>query len=186
MYAVIKTGGKQYKVTPGYVLRIEKIKTEVGTTFDFPEVLMVAKDDDIRIGAPRLADGKVTATVLEHGRDKKITIVKFKRRKHHLKRRGHRQHYTDVRITGIAAEGISEIWEPKPKPVPVEATPPETETETQAEAMSSEMTIETQKIETLSQSSSPKSQDTETTPQNSVADPSKTDTQKEELKKDGT
>ena len=178
MYAVIKTGGKQYKVSPGNILRIEKIKTEVGTIFDFSDVLMVAKDDDIRIGTPMLDDGKVTATVLEHGRGKKITIIKFKRRKHHLKRRGHRQHYTDVKITGIAAEGIEEIWEPKT--APVEAISSETETETQAEATLLDTGMETEKTEIQSQSSSPESQDTET-PQNGVAD-----TQKEELKKDGT
>lgn len=174
MYAVIKTGGKQYKVSPGHTLRIEKIKTEIGTSFDFQDVLMVAKENDIRIGTPMLDDGKVTATVLEHGRDKKVTIIKFKRRKHHLKRRGHRQHYTDVRITGIAAEGIEEIWEPKET---VEAT-----SEIQAETTPSEMTIDTQKTETTSQSSSPDNQETE----NNVVDALKTDTQKEELKKDGT
>jgi large subunit ribosomal protein L21 len=127
MYAVIQTGGKQYKVAPGHTLKIDKIPAEVGTNVDFNKVLMVGNGEDIRIGTPLVDNGKVTATILEQGRGKKIKIIKFKRRKHHLKRMGHRQHYTQVRITGIMADGIEATWT-KPEPKTVETTAPETET----------------------------------------------------------
>lgn len=130
MYAVIQTGGKQYKVAPGHTLRIDKILTEVGENVDFNNVLMVGNGEDIRIGTPIVDKGKVTATVLEQGRGKKIKIIKFKRRKHHLKRMGHRQHYTDVKITGIMADGIEATWTmPEPKTENVEAAPSEAETQ---------------------------------------------------------
>jgi len=130
MYAVIQTGGKQYKVAPGHTLRIDKILTEVGANVDFNNVLMVGNGEDIRIGTPIVDNGKVTATVLEQGRGKKIKIIKFKRRKHHLKRMGHRQHYTDVKITGIMADGIEATWTmPEPKTENVEAAPSDTETQ---------------------------------------------------------
>ncbi len=103
MYAVIKTGGKQYRVTQGQVLRVEKLEQEVGASVDLPEVLMVADGDDIKIGAPCVDGGKVTATVKGHGREKKVNILKFRRRKHHMKRQGHRQYYTELEITGINA-----------------------------------------------------------------------------------
>ncbi len=103
MYAVIKTGGKQYRVTEGQTLRVEKLESEVGANIDLAEVLMVANGDDIKIGAPFIEGGKVTATVKSHGRDDKVTIIKFKRRKHHMKRQGHRQYYTELQITGISA-----------------------------------------------------------------------------------
>lgn len=101
MYAVIKTGGKQYRVSEGQTLRVEKLPAEVGASVDLDEVLMVADGDNIKIGAPRLAGGKVTATVKAHGRGEKIRIVKFRRRKHHMKRQGHRQQFTELEITGI-------------------------------------------------------------------------------------
>lgn len=130
MYAVIQTGGKQYKVAPGHTLRIEKILAEVGANVDFNNVLMVGNGEDIRIGTPIVDKGKVTATVLEQGRGKKVKIIKFKRRKHHLKRMGHRQHYTDVKITGIMADGIEATWtKPEPKTENVEAAPSESETQ---------------------------------------------------------
>lgn len=103
MYAVIKTGGKQYRVTEGQTLRVEKLEQEVGANLDLAEVLMVANGDDIKIGAPLVEGSKVTATIKSHGRDDKITIIKFKRRKHHMKRQGHRQYYTELQITGISA-----------------------------------------------------------------------------------
>ncbi|MPV86036.1 50S ribosomal protein L21 [Ostreibacterium oceani] len=102
MYAVIKTGGKQYRVETGQVIRIETIPGETGESVEFSDVLMVADGDDIRIGAPMLSDAKVTGQILEHARGKKIEIIKFKRRKHHMKRQGHRQNYTAVRIESIA------------------------------------------------------------------------------------
>ncbi len=102
MYAVIKTGGKQYRVEEGQVIRVETLRAEEGDTVDFSEVLMVANGDDIKIGAPLVKGAKVSAKVLEHGRHKKVEIIKFKRRKHHMKRQGHRQNYTAVRIESIA------------------------------------------------------------------------------------
>ncbi len=102
MYAVIKTGGKQYRVQEGQVIRVETLRAEAGETVDFSEVLMVANGDDIKIGAPVVEGAKVSGTVVEHGRHKKIEIIKFKRRKHHMKRQGHRQNYTAVRIESIA------------------------------------------------------------------------------------
>jgi large subunit ribosomal protein L21 len=101
MYAVIKTGGKQYRVSEGETLRIETLDANEGDSVDFDQVLMVGEGEDVRIGAPLLEGGKVTATVKSHGRGKKVEIIKFRRRKHHMKRMGHRQNYTEVEITGI-------------------------------------------------------------------------------------
>lgn len=103
MYAVIKTGGKQYRVTEGQTLRVEKLENEVGTDIDLAEVLMVADGENIKVGAPTVDGSKVTATVLSHGREKKVHILKFRRRKHHMKRQGHRQYYTELEIKGISA-----------------------------------------------------------------------------------
>jgi len=103
MYAVIKTGGKQYRVSEGLTLRVEKLPAAVGESIDLNEVLMVANGEDIRIGAPHVAGSRVTAEVVGHGRGKKIRIIKFRRRKHHMKTQGHRQDYTELKITGIDA-----------------------------------------------------------------------------------
>lgn len=103
MYAVIQTGGKQYRVSEGDTVRVEKLGAEEGASLDLDKVLMVANGEDIKIGTPYVAGGKVTATVKSHGRAKKVTILKFKRRKHHMKRQGHRQWYTELQITGISA-----------------------------------------------------------------------------------
>lgn len=102
MYAVILTGGKQYRVAPGDFLRVEKLDVPAGEAVEFDRVLMVADGEDIKIGAPYLDKGKVTAMVTAHGRHKKIEIIKFKRRKQYLKRMGHRQAYTELEITDIA------------------------------------------------------------------------------------
>ncbi len=101
MYAVIKTGGKQYRVKEGDVLKIEQLLAEVGSTVDFNEVLMLTKDDKTTCGSPFLDKAMVSAEVLEHGRHKKIKIIKFRRRKHHMKSMGHRQNYTQIKITAI-------------------------------------------------------------------------------------
>jgi large subunit ribosomal protein L21 len=101
MYAVFKTGGKQYKAAPGDVVRVEKLDADSGASVELGEVLMVADDDDIRVGSPTIDGGKVTAEVVRHGRGDKVRIIKFRRRKHHMKRMGHRQHYTELKITGI-------------------------------------------------------------------------------------
>ncbi|MBS0001618.1 MAG: 50S ribosomal protein L21 [Thioalkalivibrio sp.] len=102
MYAIIATGGKQYRVAEGDLLRVEKLEAEVGSDVDFDQVLLVGDGDDVRVGAPLVEGGKVTATVESQGRGDKVRIVKFRRRKHHRKQMGHRQYYTAVRITGIA------------------------------------------------------------------------------------
>ena len=101
MYAVIQTGGKQYRVAPGDKLRIEKLKAAEGESVEFDKVLMVGDGDDVKIGAPYVDGGKVTATVKSQGRGKKVEIIKFRRRKHHMKRQGHRQAYTEVEITDV-------------------------------------------------------------------------------------
>ncbi len=103
MYAVIMTGGKQYRVSQGDKLRVEKLDVAEGDSVEIDQVLMVVDGDDIRIGAPVLEGGKVTAEVKAHGRGAKVEIIKFHRRKHHMKRQGHRQAYTELEITGISA-----------------------------------------------------------------------------------
>jgi len=103
MYAVVKTGGKQYRVTPGSSLRVEKINAETGASVELDKVLLVADGDDIKVGAPYLDGGRVTAKVKSHGRGNKVRIVKFRRRKHHMKRQGHRQSFTEIEVTGITA-----------------------------------------------------------------------------------
>ena len=101
MYAVIASGGKQHRVEEGEVLRLEKIEAETGATISFDQVLMVANGDDVKIGTPVVGGATVEAEVVAHGRGDKVTIVKFRRRKHSMKRQGHRQWYTEVKITGI-------------------------------------------------------------------------------------
>ena len=103
MYAVIVSGGKQHRVTEGEVLKLEKIEVETGSAVEFDKVLLVANGEDVKVGAPVVAGAKVTAEVVAHGRHDKVTIVKFRRRKHHMKRMGHRQWHTQVKITGINA-----------------------------------------------------------------------------------
>ena len=101
MYAVIAAGGRQHRVQEGEVLRLEKIELAAGESVDFDQVLLLADDGDVKIGAPTVDGAKVTAEVLGHGRADKVKIIKFRRRKHSMKRQGHRQWYTEVKITGI-------------------------------------------------------------------------------------
>lgn len=101
MYAVIGSGGKQYRVVEGQTLKLETLVAEVGATVNFDKVLMVVNGDDIKVGKPALENAKVSATVVSHGRHKKIQIIKFRRRKHHRKQMGHRQDYTEVKITQV-------------------------------------------------------------------------------------
>jgi len=108
MYAVIKTGGKQYRVSPGDMLKVESIEAQIGDTINFEEVMMIANGEDITVGAPTIASAKVAALVVAHGRAKKVEIIKFRRRKHHQKRTGHRQNYTQVQIQNINGEGAPE------------------------------------------------------------------------------
>jgi large subunit ribosomal protein L21 len=102
MYAVIATGGKQYRVAEGDVVRFEKLPAEPGAAVEFDKVLVVGKGADIKIGKPFVAGGKVTGMVQSHGKSDKVTIVKFRRRKHYLRQGTHRQQYTEVKITGIS------------------------------------------------------------------------------------
>lgn len=103
MYAVIKTGGKQYRVSEGQTLKVEQLPGNEGDEINFEQVLMIADGDQFTIGSPMIEGSKVSATVQSHGRGKKIEIIKFRRRKHHRKQMGHRQNYTEVKITGIQA-----------------------------------------------------------------------------------
>ena len=105
MYAVIKTGGKQYRVEPGNVLKVETLDAKVGATVNFEEVLMIADGDEVTVGTPTIASAKVVAEVIAHGRAKKVEIIKFRRRKHHQKRTGHRQNFTQVQIQNINGKG---------------------------------------------------------------------------------
>jgi len=102
MYAVVETGGKQYRVAVGDVLRVEKLEIPEGGAVNLDKVLMVADGGSVRVGTPNLAGSAVTATVKAHGRGDKIRIFKFRRRKHYRKSQGHRQHYTEIEITAIS------------------------------------------------------------------------------------
>lgn len=101
MYAVIKTGGKQYRVAAGDTLKIETLTAEVGNVVSFDEVLMITNGDKVSVGSPLVKGGVVKAEVLAHGRGDKIRIVKHRRRKHYHKEQGHRQNFTQVKITEI-------------------------------------------------------------------------------------
>ena len=102
-YAVIVTGGKQYKVAEGEFLKVEKLEVATGESVTFDRVLLVANDEEVTIGAPVVAGAKVVAEVVSQGRHDKVRIIKFRRRKHHMKRMGHRQWFTEIKITGIQA-----------------------------------------------------------------------------------
>ncbi|MCE9633389.1 MAG: 50S ribosomal protein L21 [Methylophilales bacterium] len=104
MYAVIKTGGKQYKVAAGEKLKVEKLVGEVGSAVTIDQVLMLADGDKITIGAPLVKGASVNATVVSHGRGDKVMIFKMRRRKHYRKTQGHRQDYTEIQIDKIAAK----------------------------------------------------------------------------------
>jgi len=101
MYAVLETGGKQYRVKPGDSVKIETLPTEAGQTIEFDRILMIGTDAETQVGRPFIEGASVTATVKSHGRHPKVRIIKFRRRKHHMKQMGHRQNYTEVRIDGI-------------------------------------------------------------------------------------
>ncbi|MCB1854553.1 MAG: 50S ribosomal protein L21 [Pseudomonadales bacterium] len=103
MYAVIESGGKQHRVVEGETLKLEKLEAATGATVEFDRVLMIGGDDSPRIGTPLVAGGKVTAEVVAHGRHQKVKIIKFNRRKHYRRETGHRQWFTEVKITGITA-----------------------------------------------------------------------------------
>jgi large subunit ribosomal protein L21 len=101
MYAVIKTGGKQYRVAPGEKIKIEQIPADVGSQIVLDQVLMVAEGESVKVGNPLVSGAKVSATVLAHGRGQKVRIFKLRRRKHYQKTQGHRQNYTEIRVDAI-------------------------------------------------------------------------------------
>ena len=103
MYAVVKTGGKQYRVTAGQKLKVEQIPADVGAEITLDQVLMAGEGESVKIGAPFIAGATVKATVVSHGRHDKVKIFKMRRRKHYQKHQGHRQNYTELRIDAIAA-----------------------------------------------------------------------------------
>lgn len=103
MYAVIKTGGKQYRVSEGDLLRIEKISGDIGELIEFDDVLLIAGDEQVDIGRPRLKDSRVIGEIVEHGQGRKILIFKSRRRKGYRKKQGHRQQHTVLRIKEIRA-----------------------------------------------------------------------------------
>ena len=102
MYAVFQSGGKQHRVAEGQTVRLEKIEVAPGETIEFDNILMVGDGADVKIGTPYVQGGKVTAEVVTHGRGDKVKIVKFRRRKHSRSQMGHRQWFTEVKITGIS------------------------------------------------------------------------------------
>ncbi len=103
MYAVVKTGGKQYRVSAGQKLKVEQIPAEVGAEVTLDQVLMVGEGESVKVGAPLVAGASVKCTVVSHGRHDKVKIFKMRRRKHYQKHQGHRQNYTELRIETIAA-----------------------------------------------------------------------------------
>ncbi len=114
MYAVIKTGGKQYRVMQGETLRVEKLPGDVGAAINFDQVLLVGAGEDITLGAPMVAGAVVAATIKSHGRADKIRIIKFRRRKHHQKQMGHRQYYTEIEIGEISSDTSKGAGDKKP------------------------------------------------------------------------
>ena len=122
MYAIIESGGKQHKVVEGEILRLEKLDADAGDTLSFDKVLLVSNNGDLNVGTPYV-EASVTAEVLEQGRHKKIRIIKFRRRKHHDKQQGHRQYYTEVKITNIAMGAAKPAAKKKAEPAPVKAAP---------------------------------------------------------------
>ena len=102
MYAVFQSGGKQHRVSEGQTIRLEKLDIATCEAVEFAEVLMIANGEEIKIGVPFVEGGVINAEVFAHGRGEKVKIVKFRRRKHYRKQQGHRQWFTDVKITGIS------------------------------------------------------------------------------------
>ena len=124
MHAVIRTGGKQYRVAEGETLRVEKLDVEAGSSIDLDEVLLISDGETVNIGTPLISGGKVTAEVQAQGRTDKIDVVKFKRRKKYRRLQGHRQSFTELKITGIAGGSAKPKKAAKAKaPAAAEAEP---------------------------------------------------------------
>lgn len=108
MYAIVETGGKQYKVAEGDVLKVELLKGEVGDQMNLEQVLLIkGSDDNIQVGSPLLAGASVEVKILEHGKNKKVLVMKYKKRKDYRRKRGHRQCYTKIKIEKISAPGVN-------------------------------------------------------------------------------
>jgi len=146
MYAVIKTGGKQYRVSPGDRIRVETLDANEGTSVDIEQVLAIGEGASVTVGEPLISDASVSARVLAHGRGRKVEIIKFRRRKHHRKQMGHRQNYTELEITGISGAGVN-VSAPeapaKEKAAPAEKAP---ETTAAAESVETGSTVENLKF----------------------------------------
>jgi len=123
MYAVFRTGGKQYRASKGDVLRLEKIEAEEGASVDFDNVLLIGEGSDIKVGNPLVAGGSVSAKVLRQGKSRKVPVVKFKRRQNYLRQGTHRQLFTEVEITGIKASGASKAAPAKDETAAGKAAP---------------------------------------------------------------
>lgn len=105
MYAILKQGGRQYKVSPGMTIQVDPLAVEAGESVELEHILMLSHDGGVEIGAPMIGDAKVVAKVVRHGRGRKITVFKFKRRKGYHKKQGHRQDFTELRVTSITKNG---------------------------------------------------------------------------------
>ena len=101
--AIVRTGGKQYRVEPGMTVRVEKLTGDVGSKIELSDVLLVGRGADVKVGTPTVSGAKVTATITRHGLAPKVIVYKFKRRKNYRRKRGHRQHFTELKIDGINA-----------------------------------------------------------------------------------
>ena len=123
MYAVFRTGGKQYRAAKGDVLRLEKIEAEEGASVDFDDVLLIGDGSDIKVGNPVIAGGSVSAKVLRQGKSRKVPVVKFKRRQNYLRQGTHRQFFTEVEITGIKASGAKKAEPKQDEPAAKKAAP---------------------------------------------------------------
>jgi large subunit ribosomal protein L21 len=121
MYAVFRTGGKQYRAAKGDVLRLEKIEADEGATITFDEVLLIGEGADVKVGDPLLSGSTVSGKVLSQGKTKKVNVVKFKRRQNYLRQGSHRQFYTEVEITGISGSGAKKAAPKKEAVVKEEA-----------------------------------------------------------------
>ena len=109
MYAVFRSGGKQYRAAKGDVLRLEKIEADEGSTVQFDEVLLVGEGGDVKVGTPLLDGGSVSGKILKQGKSRKVSVVKFKRRQNYLRQGSHRQFFTEVEITGISGSGAKKV-----------------------------------------------------------------------------
>jgi large subunit ribosomal protein L21 len=139
VYAVFRTGGKQYRASPGDRLRIERLDAEVGEVVAFDEVLLVGEGAALEVGSPLVAGGRVQGTVTSQGRGKKVEIIKFKRRAHYMRKKGHRQAYTEVQITEISSSAGTHTYEARARAGGArEAQPQESSEDSQTQGGSEE------------------------------------------------